>query len=70
MRRSCSTHGRDDRCKKISMGKHEGRRSLGRHRRTWEGTVTARVRVWAGFNWIDIVMGRVLVKTIVCLRVV
>jgi hypothetical protein len=39
MGRTCSTHGRDEKCIKVLVGKPERKRRLGRPRRRWEDNI-------------------------------
>jgi cell wall assembly regulator SMI1 len=40
---------------KISVGKHEGKRPLGRHRRTWEDVRMDLMEiVWEGVEWMHL----------------
>jgi hypothetical protein len=69
-----ATHGRDERCIKILVGKPEGRRPLGRPRRRWEDNI--KVDLWEiGFgdvDWIHLAQDRdrwrALVNTVMNLR--
>jgi len=36
---ACSTYDRDDKCIQILVGKHEGKRPLGRTGRKWEDKI-------------------------------
>jgi hypothetical protein len=57
------------------VGKPEGKRPLGRHRRTWEDNIRMdlRERGWGGMDWIDLAQDRdqwrALVNTVMNLRV-
>jgi hypothetical protein len=60
---------------RILVGKPEGKRSLGRHRRGWEDTIKMDLREmgWSGIDWIDVAQDRdqwrALVYTVMNLRV-
>jgi hypothetical protein len=45
---------------RASVGKLEGRRSLGRPRRRWEDNIKVDLREigWAGMDWINLAQGR------------
>jgi hypothetical protein len=57
------------------VGKPEGRRQLGRHRRRWENNIKMDLREvgWGGVDWIDLAQDRdrwrALVCTVINLRV-
>jgi hypothetical protein len=36
---ACGTHGRDEKCIQILIGKSEGKRPLGRPKRRWEDNI-------------------------------
>jgi hypothetical protein len=60
---------------RILVGKPEGKRPLGRPRRTWEDNIRMDLREtgWGGIDWIDLAQGRdqwrALVKTVMSLPV-
>jgi hypothetical protein len=62
-------------CIMISVGKPEGKRSLGRPRHRWEDSVKTDLREigWGGMDWIHLAedrdMWRALVNMVVNLRV-
>jgi hypothetical protein len=60
MDRSCSTHGRDQKCVEIFVEKSEGKRSLGRPRHKWKNNIRMDLREieWGVMNWIHLVQGR------------
>jgi len=37
---ACRTHGGDEKCTQISVGKLEGKRPLRRHGRRWDNNIT------------------------------
>jgi hypothetical protein len=57
------------------VGKPEGKRPLGRHRRRWEDNIRMNLREigWGGMDWIDLAQDkdqwRDLVNTVINLRV-
>jgi hypothetical protein len=53
------------------VGKPEGRRPLGRPRRRWVNNIKMDLREigWDGVDWIDMDQWRVLVNTVLNLRV-
>jgi hypothetical protein len=55
MGRACSTHGAKRNAFKILVGKPEGKRPLGRHRRRWEANIRMDLREieWGDMDWID-----------------
>jgi hypothetical protein len=75
MGRECSTNGEKRNAYKISVGKPEGKRPLGRHRRRWENNIRMDLREigWGGMDWIDLAQDRdqwrALVNTVMNLRV-
>jgi hypothetical protein len=60
---------------RILVGKPEGKRPLGRHRRRWENNIRMDLREigWSGMDWIDMAQDRdqwrALVNTVINLRV-
>jgi hypothetical protein len=60
---------------RISVGKPEGKRSVGRPRRGWVDNIKLNIREtgWGGMDWIDLAQnrdqGRALVNTVMKLRV-
>jgi hypothetical protein len=60
---------------RILVGKPEGKRPLGRHRRRWEGNIRMDLREigWSGMDWIDLAQDRdqwrALVNTVMDLGV-
>jgi hypothetical protein len=56
MGRACSTNGAKRNAYMILVGKPEGRRSLGRPRRTWVDNIKIDLREigWGGMDWIDL----------------
>jgi hypothetical protein len=67
-----TTHGRDEKCIKISIGKAEGKRQLGRLKRRWEDNIKMGLKydvtVWTGFIclWIWSKGGFLLTREILC----
>jgi hypothetical protein len=57
---ACSTHGRDEKCIYILVGKSEGKRSLGTPRRGWENNIRNHVREigWEGVDWMHVAQVR------------
>jgi hypothetical protein len=53
------------------VGKPEGRRSLGRPRRRWEDNIKMDLREvgWEGMDWIVLAQDRVVMNTVMNLRV-
>jgi hypothetical protein len=71
---ACSTNGEKGNAYRISVGKPEGRRPLGRPRRGWEDNTEMNLRrdgvVWTGLIWPRKgTRGGVLVNTVMYLRV-
>jgi hypothetical protein len=72
---ACSTHGRVRNAYKILVGKSEGNRPLGRHKRRWEYNVGMDLREigWENVEWIHLAQDRdhwrALVKTVINFRV-
>jgi hypothetical protein len=52
---ACSTNGEKRNAYRISVGKPEGKRPLGRPRRRWVGSIKMDLREigWDGVDWID-----------------
>jgi hypothetical protein len=75
MGRACSTHGESRNAYKISVGKPEGKGSLGRYRHKWKDAFKMDLREtgWCGIYWIDLAQvrnhWRILVNTVMNLRV-
>jgi hypothetical protein len=76
MGRACSTNGGNKRnAYRISVGKPEGRRPLGRPRRRWMDNIKMDLREigWDGMDWINLAEDRdkwkALVNTVINLRV-
>jgi hypothetical protein len=57
---ACSTHGRDEKCLNILVGKHEGKRQLGRSRRRWEDNIRMVLRIIerVGVDWMHLAQDR------------
>jgi hypothetical protein len=56
MGRACSTHGERN-AYRILVGKPEGKRPLGRHRRRWVDIKTDLREIgWCGMDWIYLVL--------------
>jgi hypothetical protein len=57
---ACSTNGEKRNAIRILMGKPEGKRSLGRPRRSWGDNINMDVREieWDGVDWIDMAQDR------------
>jgi hypothetical protein len=75
MGRTCSTHGeKRNAYSRISVGKPEGNKPLGRPRRRWEdnNTIDLKEIGWFGMDWIDLAQDRdqwrALVNTVINLR--
>jgi len=53
---TCSTCGRNERCTHVSVGKPDGKVSLGRPRRIWENNKNMDLREvgCGGMDWIDL----------------
>jgi hypothetical protein len=72
---ACSTNGENRNAYRILVGKPEGKRPLGRPRRTWEDNIRIDLRDigWGGMDWIDLAQDRdqwrALVNTVKNLRV-
>jgi hypothetical protein len=75
MGRACSTNGAKKNAYRILVGKPEGRRPLGRPRRSCVDNIKMDLREigWDGINWIDLAQDRdkwrTLVNTVMNLRV-
>jgi hypothetical protein len=52
----------------LSVGKHEGNRSLGKPRRTWENNIRMNLRaiMWEGVDWMHLAQDREYWQTLVC----
>jgi hypothetical protein len=52
----CNMHGRDKKCTKIFIGRHEEKRPLERPRRRWEDNIKMDIKEigWEGVNWIHL----------------
>jgi hypothetical protein len=57
---ACSTNGEKRNAYRILVGKPEGKRPLGRHRRKWEDNIRMDLREigWGGMEWIDLAQDR------------
>ena len=56
---ACSAHGERRGLYMVLVGKHEGKRPLGRHRRRWEDNIKMGFQevgcgVWTGLSWLRI----------------
>jgi hypothetical protein len=75
MGRACSSNGENRNAYRILVGKPEGKRPLGRHRRRCEDNIKMdlRERGWGGIDWIDLAQDmdqwRSLVNTLMNLLV-
>jgi hypothetical protein len=51
---ACSSHRKDERCKKVLVRKHEGKRPLGRHRHNLEDNIKMDIGEirWEDMDWI------------------
>jgi hypothetical protein len=60
MDRTCSTHGEKRNAYRILVGKPEGKRSVGRPRRRWEGNIKIDLSEigWGCMDWIDLTQDR------------
>jgi hypothetical protein len=73
--RACSTNGETRNAYRISMGKPEGKRPLGRPRHIWVDNIKMDFReiAWNGMDWIDLAQDRdqwrALVNTVMNRRV-
>jgi hypothetical protein len=58
--RACGTHGRGEKLYKVFVGKPEGKRPLGRPKRSWEGEIRMDLREFGsgGVDWVRLVQGR------------
>jgi hypothetical protein len=56
----CSTNGEKRNAYRILVGKPDGKRPLGRHRRRWEDNIRMDLREigWSGTDWIDLAQDR------------
>jgi len=50
---ACSTYGGEERGCKVLVGKHEGKRPLGRPRHRWEDILKWIVKKWDGVYRLD-----------------
>jgi hypothetical protein len=72
---ACSTYGEKRNVYRVLVGKPEGKRPLGRPRRTWEDNIKMGLRGigWSGMDWIhlaqDMDQWRALVNVEMNLRV-
>jgi hypothetical protein len=68
----CSTNGEKRNAYGILVGKSEGKRPLGRHRRRRVDNFKMYLREieWDGVDWIDMAQWRALVATVLNLRVI
>jgi hypothetical protein len=72
---TCGTHGGGERCLQGLVGRPEGKRPLGRPRRTWEDNIKLDLREIGidGAKWIqpaqDMVQWRACVNTVMNFRV-
>jgi hypothetical protein len=72
---SCSTHGRDEICIKILVGKPEEKRPIGTRGRRWEDNIRMDLMDmgWEGVDWMHETQGRdqwrTLVNTVINIRV-
>jgi hypothetical protein len=75
MSRTCSTNGAKRNAYRISVGKPEGNRPLGRPRHMWVDNIKMVIREieWGGMDWIHLAEGkgqwRTVVNTVMNLRV-
>jgi hypothetical protein len=75
MDRAWSTHGAKKTAYRVLVRKPEGKRPLGRPRRSWEDIIKKDLREigWGGMDWIELAQGRDLwrahVNTVINLRV-
>jgi hypothetical protein len=73
--RTCGTHGGGKRCLQVLVGRPEGKRPLGKHRRRWEDNIKMDLREIRidGANWIWLaqyrVQWRAFVNTVMNLQV-
>jgi len=56
----CSTHERDDKCVQDFVRKPDGKRPLGRHRRSWEDNIRMDLREteWKDEDWMHLAQNR------------
>jgi hypothetical protein len=60
MGETCNADGDEKGVYRVLVGKTEGRRTLGRHRRRWEDNIRMdlqEVGVWTGLGWLRIETG-------------
>jgi hypothetical protein len=75
MDRACSTNGENRNAYRISVGRQEGKRPLGRPRRRWVDNIKMDLKEigWGCMDWIDQAQDRdqwrALVNTVMNLRV-
>jgi hypothetical protein len=71
MGRACSTNEGNRNAYSISVGKSEGKRTLGRPRHRWVDNIKMDLREigWDAMDWFDLVQDRALVNTVMNLRV-
>jgi hypothetical protein len=71
MERACSTNGGNRNAYKTLVGKPEGKRSLGRPRRTWVDNIKIELRGIGldGMDWIDLAQDRDQWRALAKLRV-
>jgi hypothetical protein len=75
MVRACSRNGEKSNACRIVVGMPEGKRPLGRPRRTWLDNIKMdlRERKWDGMDWLDLAQNRdqwrALVNTVMNFRV-
>ena len=52
----------------VLVGKHKGKRPLGRHRRRWEDNIKMDLQkvCWGGMDWIDLAQDRDRWRALVC----
>jgi hypothetical protein len=58
--RACGTHGKEDECHRILVGKPERKRHIRTPRRRWEDNIKMDLREigWGGMDWIDLAQDR------------
>jgi hypothetical protein len=58
MRGTCSTYGENSDAYRVSVGKPEAKRPLGRHKRRWEDTETdLKETGWKEVQWVNLAKG-------------